>query len=49
MAEADITIEKRENLLSKLSEIFVYGKSMAPALLVLLVILVKKFGVIAPK
>jgi ribose transport system permease protein len=50
MTDFDISAkkEKSENLLSKLSEIFVYGKSMVPALLVLLVILVVYFGAMTP-
>jgi ribose transport system permease protein len=50
MSDSDISAEKERNesLLSKLSEIFVYGKSMVPALLVLLVILVVYFGAMTP-
>lgn len=50
MTDSDISAktEKQENLLSRLSEIFIYGKSMVPALLVLLVILVVYFGSMTP-
>jgi len=50
MSNSDISAEKERNesLLSKLSEIFVYGKSMVPALLVLLVIIVVYFGAMTP-
>lgn len=40
--------EKNSTLGAKLSEIFLYGKSIVPALLVLLVILVAFFGLMTP-
>ncbi len=40
--------EKNSTLGAKLSEIFLYGKSMVPALLVLLVILIAFFGLMTP-
>jgi len=45
---ASIEKEKKGHLLDKLSEIIVYGKSMVPALLILLVILIVYFGLMTP-
>jgi len=48
MSDTSIAVEKRETFREKITEIFVYGKSMVPALGILLILLVVLFGTVTP-